>query len=270
MFVNSHDLLLNAKKNKKAVFQFNINNLEWTKHILETCNKLEEPVILGVSLGAIKHMGGYNVVYSLCSSLIKDLNITIDVCLHLDHGDSVDSCKKAIDSGFSSVMIDVSKELLDENIRLTKEVVEYAHSKNVTVESELGIIGEDNDIILDDYLNFVHETQIDSLAPVVGTVHGLYKGELNINYSLINQLADTLEIPLVLHGGSNLELNVLKKCVTSGITKININSDLQKVWSHGVREYLNNNLDIIDPRKIIESGMIFLEQEINRKININK
>lgn len=273
MLVNSRDLLLNAKRENKVIFQFNINNLEWTKHILEKCNKLKKPVILGVSEGAIKHIGGYNVVYSMCSSLIEDLDINIDVCLHLDHGKSYESCKKAIDAGFTSVMIDMSTESLENNITVTKQVVEYAKEKNVTVEAELGLIGNqeiiDNQLLLKDCLEFVNITNIDSLAPSVGTVHGIYKGALNINYKLIKDLADNLDIPLVLHGGSGLSNDILKKCVINGITKININSDLQYVWSQGVRKYLIENEDVIDPRKIIESGMDLLENEIALKMNIN-
>ena len=270
MLVNSFNMLLNAKKDKKAIFQFNINNLEWMKHILKTCDKLNEPVILGVSENAVNYMGGYNVVYSLCASLIKDLNISIDVCLHLDHASSVLSCKKAIDAGFTSVMIDMSKESLENNIKYTKEVVKYAILNDVSVEGELGIIGEDINIDINDYLYYYKETNINSLAPSVGTVHGLYNGELNINYNLIKQLNNKLDIPLVLHGGSGLDNNVLKKSVRYGITKININSDLQNVWSQEVRNYLNKNQNIIDPRKIIESGMLKLEEEIIKKFNINK
>ena len=277
MLVNSYKMLEKAKENNSCVFHFNINNLEWTRIILEKCNKENIDVILGVSEGAINYMGGYDVVYSLVTSLMEDLNIANDVCLHLDHGSSVDSCKMAVDAGFTSVMIDASKYPYDENVRITREVVDYAHNKGVTVEAEIGHVGgmEDNnvsDIVLADYdecIRFVNETGIDSLAPAIGTVHGIYKGELNIDYDLIKKLSDSLTIPLVMHGGSGLELDILKKCVECGINKINVNSDLQKVWHDAVKDFINTS-DTYDPRKVIMSGKEAMLSEIDNKLSILK
>lgn len=277
MLVNSKKMLKDAKKNKKAVFQFNINNLEWTRYILEECDKLKVPVILGVSEGAIKYMGGYNVVAALCYSLISDLNIKTDVCLHLDHGSSLESCKMAIEAGFNSVMIDGSSLPFDENVELVKEVVSLAKNQDVSVEAEIGSMGSiganglkrGTNTTLEDCVNFVTETGIDSVAASVGTVHGIYKGELNIDYKLIKSLADELLVPLVLHGGSGLSNETLKKCVESGITKININSDIQESWSLEVKKYLQENPDVIDPRKIIGSGKEAIKNVVASKININ-
>ncbi len=277
MLVNSKKMLKEAKKNKKAVFQFNINNLEWTKYILEECDKLKVPVILGVSEGAIKYMGGYNVVAALCYSLISDLNIKTDVCLHLDHGSSLESCKMAIEAGFNSVMIDGSSLPFDENVELVKEVVSLAKNQDVSVEAEIGSMGSigsnglkiGTNTTLEDCVNFVAETGIDSVAASVGTVHGIYKGELNIDYKLIKSLADELLVPLVLHGGSGLSNETLKKCVASGITKININSDIQESWSLEVKKYLQENPEVIDPRKIIGSGKEAIKSVVASKININ-
>lgn len=278
MLINSKKMLKKAKKDNQVVFQFNINNLEWTKCILEECDKLNVPVILGVSESAIKYMGGFNVVASLCFSLITDLNIKTDVCLHLDHGSSLENCIKAIDAGFNSVMIDKSKLPIDENIKITKEVVAIAKNNDVSVEAEIGSMGKIMDTLvesgtntnLEDALYFIKETKVDSLAPAVGTVHGIYKGELNIDYSLIKKLATNLDTPLVLHGGSGLSLDILRKCKEAGITKININSDIQDAWSKCVRKYLEDNKDEIDPRKIIGSGFEAIKEVINSKININK
>ena len=200
MLINSKKMLKKAKKDKQVVFQFNINNLEWAKCIIEECDRLKVPVILGVSESAIKYMGGYNVVASLCFSLITDLDIKTDVCLHLDHASSVDSCIKAIDAGFNSVMIDASKLPIDENIKITKEVVDYAKNNDVSVEGEIGSMGElkDKGVVLgtntklEDAIRFATETKVDSLAASVGTVHGIYKGELNIDYSLIEKLVSLL------------------------------------------------------------------------------
>lgn len=277
MLINSKKMLKKAKKEKKIVFQFNINNLEWTRYILEECDSLKVPVILGVSESAIKYMGGYNVVASLCYSLITDLEIKTDVCLHLDHGKTLESCIKAIDAGFNSVMIDGSNLSLSDNIKLTSEVVNFAKNNDVSVEAEIGGIGKltsngvelGKNTNLDDCLKFVNETGIDSVAAAVGTVHGMYKGKLQIDYDLIKKLANELTIPLVLHGGSGLDSQTLKKCLEAGITKININSDLQDAWSKSIRLYLQENQDVIDPRKIISSGSQAIKKVILEKINNN-
>ncbi len=277
MLVNSKKMLQKAKKENQVVFQFNINNLEWTRCILEECDRLKVPVILGASEGAIKYMGGYDVVASICFSLISDLNIKTDVCLHLDHGSSVESCKQAIDAGFNSVMIDTSHLPLKDNIEKVQEVVSYAKNANVSVEAEIGSMGQINqeglsigtNANLKDTLTFVKETGIDSVAPSVGTVHGIYKGKLNIDYKLIKELATSLKVPLVLHGGSGLDLEILKKCKEAGITKININSDIQEAWSKSVKEYLKTNSEVIDPRKIIGSGFKAIKDMVAAKININ-
>lgn len=270
MLVTLNEMLLNARKEKYAVPHFNINNLEWTKYILEECQELRIPVILGVSEGAIKYMGGYNSVSSLVKGLMVDLDIKNPVCLHLDHGSSVESCKKAIDAGFSSVMIDASKHPLEENIRITKEVVSYAHNKGVSVEAEVGHIGGSEDTITSESLNatledcekFYNETKIDALAPALGSVHGIYKGEPNLDYEVMQEIRAHLPIPLVLHGGSGIPDEKIKKAIFCGISKININTELQTVWSKDVRKFLNENDQVYDPRKIIGSG----EKAIKKRI----
>ena len=269
-------MLNEARNNKNVVYHFNINNLEWARIILEECDKLHVPVILGASEGAIKYMGGYNVVSSIVNSLIKDLNIKTDVCLHLDHGSSYDSCKLAVDAGFTSVMIDASKLELDDNIRETKKVVDYAHKYNVTVEAEIGHVGgvEDDvasNVLLADFdecVRFVNETGIDSLAPAIGTVHGIYKGELNIDFDLIKKLYDSLSIPLVMHGGSGLDHSILKKAILCGINKINVNSDIQDVWHKEVVKFIQENPKVYDPRKVIMSGANAMKDFIDKKINL--
>ena len=278
MLVNGINMLSEAKKNKDVIYHFNINNLEWTRIILEECDKLNKPVILGVSEGAIKYMGGYHVVVDMVKALINDLNIMIDVCLHLDHGSSFESCKNAIDAGFTSVMIDASKLDLDNNIIETRKVVAYAHNYNVSVEAEIGHVGGMEDdvkstILLADYdecLRFVKETNVDSLAPAIGTVHGIYKGELNIDFDLIKRLSSSLSIPLVMHGGSGLDDDILRKAVNCGITKINVNSDIQAVWYKEVCSFIKNNPNVYDPRKVIMSGSEAMEKFIDNKINLLK
>ena len=276
MIVNAKKMLKEARDNGKCIAHFNINNLEWTKYILEKCNELQKPVRLGVSEGAIKYMGGYNVVSHLVYSLVKDLNISIDVCLHLDHGSSVESCKKAIDSGFSSVMIDASKYSLEENINITKEVVEYAHSKNITVEAEVGHIGGVEDGIasgvlvasLDDCIKFVKETKVDMLAPAIGSVHGVYKGEPKLDFELLTSLKNNINIPLVLHGGSGIPEDKIIKAIKLGISKININTELQQAWHEGVLKFVENKKEVYDPRKIISSGEENLKNIVEYKLSL--
>ncbi len=276
MFNSSKELLNNARQGGFCIPQFNINNLEWTKIILETTNKLNCPVILGVSEGAIKYMGGYNTVVSLIKGLIKDLGITIPVILHLDHGSSVESCIKAIDSGFSSIMIDASSYDIDQNIAITREVVAYAHPKGITVEGELGHIGghedgRDKNIIyvdINEAIRYVNETNVDTLAPAIGSKHGMYGGEPQLNIELLKELKTKINIPLVLHGGSGISDEQLKEVIVNGISKININTELQVAWAKQVRTFLLQDKEVYDPRKIIESGKQAIVDVITNKVKI--
>lgn len=275
MLVNMKEMLEKAKKEKYAVPHFNINNLEWARFILETCEENKSPVILGVSEGAIKYMGGYSVVSFIVYGLVKELNITIPVALHLDHGSSVDSCKKAIDVGFTSVMIDGSKYPLEENITITGEVVSYAHSKNVTVEAEVGAIGGEEDGIVNETMYATIEdaialskTKIDFLAPALGSVHGLYKGEPNLNFDRMKQISEVTNLPLVLHGGTGIPDEQIKKAIECGICKLNINTELQIAWSNSVRAFLENDKNVYDPRKIIKSGEEAIKSAIKKKLEL--
>lgn len=274
MLENMKNMLNKADSGKYAVPQFNINNLEWTRFILEECQELNSPVILGVSEGAIKYMGGYKTVSNLVKSLISDLNITIPVALHLDHGSSYESCIKAIDNGFTSVMIDASKYPLEENINITKQVVLYAKDKNVTVEAEIGAVGGEEDGVanelayakVEDAVKLVSETNIDFLAPALGSVHGIYKGEPKLDFERMVKIHDLVKLPLVLHGGSGIPDELIKKAISCGITKININTELQIAWSKAVRSFLNENEKVYDPRKIIKGGEVAMKEMIKEKV----
>lgn len=276
MLQNMCKMLAKAKSEGYAVPQFNINNLEWTKYILETCLKNNSPVILGVSEGAAKYMGGYNVVSMMVKGLLKDLEINIPVALHLDHGSSFESCKKAIDSGFTSVMIDASGFNLKENIKITKSVVKYAKRKKVSVEAEIGHIGGSEDGIaseigyakLEECLELYNDTKIDFLAPALGSVHGIYKGEPKIDFDRMKKIRGELDIPLVLHGGTGLSDDIIKKSIKCGICKININTELQIEWSKGIREKLSQDTDVYDPRKIISSGENNIKEAVTNKIKL--
>jgi len=273
MIVNARKMLNQAKEGKYALAHFNINNLEWTKFILEECDRLNSPVILGVSEGAIKYMGGYNVVTSLVKSLYLDLDTKVPVCLHLDHGSSFESCKKAIDSGFTSVMIDASKYDLEKNIEITKKVVEYAKKFDVTVEAEIGSIGGSEDDIntelayanVEDAIKLYKETNIDFLAPALGSVHGLYKGEPKLDFDKMLEISEKTNIPLVLHGGTGIDDEKIKKAISCGICKLNINTELQIAWSNAVREFIKND-EAYDPRKIIKSGEKEIKKAIENKL----
>ena len=274
MLVNMKEMLNKADSGKYAVPHFNINNLEWTRFILEECQELNSPVILGVSEGAIKYMGGYKTVSNLVKSLISDLNITIPVALHLDHGSSYESCVKAIDNGFTSVMIDASKYPLEENINITKQVVLYAKDKNVTVEAEVGAVGGEEDGVanelayakIEDAVKLVDSTNIDFLAPALGSVHGIYKGKPKLDFERMVKIHELIKLPLVLHGGSGIPDELIKKSISCGITKININTELQIAWSNAVRIFLNENDKVYDPRKIIKGGEIAMKEMIKEKI----
>ena len=278
MLVNFIEMMNKAKKGHYAIPQFNINNLEWTKYILEQCNEMKVPVILGVSEGATKYMGGYIAVSSMVRGLVESLNIEIPVCIHLDHGTSFESCKNAIDAGYTSVMIDASKHELHENIRITKEVVDYAHAKDVSVEAEVGHIGgtEDNisatslNATLEDCLVLYTKTNIDSLAPALGSVHGFYKGEPNLDFETMDNINKNLPIPLVLHGGTGIPDDKIQKAISCGISKININTDLQVVWSNAVREFLKEDTKAYDPRKVIGSGEKAIKNRIKEIVTLFK
>lgn len=268
--VNPYWMLEKARQSGKAIIQFNINNLEWARYILEVANELNSSIILGVSEPTIKYFGGYNTVYSCVNALISDLNIKVDVCLHLDHGSSFLSCKHAIDSGFTSVMIDASKFDIDKNISITKEVVEYAKSRNVFVEGEIGVLytsgGIGNMTVCNECIRYVSETLVDAVAPSIGNKHGIYSDIPKLNLNLIKELKNNISNILVLHGGSGLKTEELRKCIRAGITKININTDLQIAWSNAVKNYLKVNKNIYDPRKIISSGAIAIKNVVCNKI----
>lgn len=273
MLVNSNELFNAALKEGYAIPAYNVNNLEWIKFVLEACQEDNSPVILAVTPKSIQYFGGYKVVYNVVNSLISELNINIPVVLHLDHAKDFDSCKKAIDAGFTSVMIDASLKTFEQNVDITNKVIDYAKKRGVNVEAELGVIKTDgygiNDRAyysdLEDSKNFVIQTGIDSFAPSIGNVHGFYKENDNLDFDLLGAICKEVKIPLVLHGGSNLDENKLKAAIFCGVVKVNFNTDLMHAWSLAVREYLKKNVDVYDPRKIILSGEDALKEVVHKK-----
>ena len=275
--VSMKEMLLKAKKEKYVVGQFNINNLEWTYTILKKCQELQAPVILGVSEGAVKYMGGYHVVAEMVKAVILDKNITVPVALHLDHGSSFESCKKALDAGFTSVMIDASHHPFEENLKITKEVVDYAKKFNASVEAELGKVGGQEDNVVaetmyadfDECIKMVKETGIDALAPALGSVHGPYHGEPKLGFKEMKEIGDALPTtPLVLHGGSGIPDEQIKRAISCGTCKINVNTEFQQAWTALVRKTLDENKEVYDPRKVIGPGLKGIEEVVNQKCEV--
>ncbi|PAD40503.1 class II fructose-bisphosphate aldolase [Terribacillus sp. 7520-G] len=260
--VSMKEMLDVAKENHYAVGQFNINNLEFTQAILQAAQEESSPVILGVSEGAAKYMGGFKTVVLMVKGLLEDYNITVPVAIHLDHGSSFETCAKAIHAGFTSVMIDGSHHPLEENIALTKKVVELAHLHGVSVEAELGRIGgQEDDLVVEDAdaayaipsecKQLVEETGVDCFAPALGSVHGPYKGEPNLGFDRMEEIFKTTDLPLVLHGGTGIPTKDIQKAITLGTSKINVNTENQISSAKRVREVLAEKPNEYDPRKYL-------------------
>ncbi|MBF4501432.1 fructose-bisphosphate aldolase [Savagea sp. SN6] len=254
------DMMIKAKKEGYAIGQFNLNNLEYTQAILQAAEEEKSPVILGVSEGAARYMSGFKTVVNMVEGLMEDLNITVPVAIHLDHGSSFEKCKEAIEAGFTSVMIDASSQPFEENVRITKEVVDYAHAKGVSVEAELGVVGgQEDDIIADGVIyadpaeckELVERTGIDCLAPALGSVHGPYKGEPNLGFKEMEEISSQSDLPLVLHGGTGIPLKDIQRSISLGTAKINVNTENQIEGTKTVREVLANDAEVYDPRKYL-------------------
>lgn len=260
--VSMTDMLNKALDEKYAVGQFNINNLEWTQAILQAAQEEQSPAILGVSEGAAKYMGGTKVVVAMVNALMETMDITVPIALHLDHGSSYESVVDAIDAGFSSVMIDNSAFPIDENIENTKKVVEYAHAKGVSVEAEVGTVGGEEDGVIGNVIyadakeckRMVDEAGIDALAAALGSVHGTYAGEPVLGFAEMKEISELTGAPLVLHGGSGIPTHQIEKAIEYGHSKINVNTELQQVWTARTREVIATDQKVYDPRKIIGPG----------------
>ena len=274
--VSMKDMLIKAKAEKYAVGQFNINNLEFTQAILQAAQAENSPVILGVSEGAGKYMGGFVAVVHMVKGLIESYNITVPVAIHLDHGSSFEKCKEAIDAGFTSVMIDASHHSFEENVKITKEVVEYAHAHGVSVEAELGTVGGEEDgvtggIIYADPAEckaMVEQTAIDCLAPALGSVHGPYKGEPKLGFAEMEQIGNETGMPLVLHGGTGIPDEQIQRAISLGTAKINVNTENQIAATKVIREVLNNNQEVYDPRKYLAPAREAIKETVIGKMRV--
>ncbi|TQC51498.1 class II fructose-1,6-bisphosphate aldolase [Mycoplasmopsis mucosicanis] len=275
--INAKEMIAKAYKNKYAIPHININNLEWTKSILIVAQELKSPIILGASEGAIKYMGGYNVVSNMVQGLIKDLAITIPVVLHLDHG-TYEGCLKAIDAGFSSIMFDGSKLNFDENYSKTSELVKIAHSKGVSIEAEVGEIGGEEDGIVGqgelaspEHAKKMSDLGIDMLAAGIGNIHGKYPTEWkSLNFTRLCELKEASSVGLVLHGGSGIPKDQIQKAISLGIAKINVNTELQLSFHNALREFIKSDKDLqgknYDPRKLLANSIEAIKQTVREKI----
>lgn len=253
------DMLEQAKRERYAVGQFNINGLCWVHAILDAAQEEDSPVIVAASDRLIDYLGGYRLVSALVRTLIEEKGITVPVALHLDHGKSVESCLRAIDAGFTSVMYDGSHDPIDVNIRDTKTVVDYAAPHGVTVEAEVGTVGGMEDGLigginyadLGECVRIVEETGIDALAAALGSVHGKYLGEPKLGFAEMEAISQAVGIPLVLHGASGIPTDQLRRAIELGHAKININTECVTVWSEQLRRTLAEDTETTEPRKIL-------------------
>ncbi len=259
-----------------AVGGFNINNLEFLQGIIEGAEEANAPLILQTSEGAMNYIGKEYVV-GMVDAATK--NTDIPVALHLDHGGSFEKTMECIRLGYSSVMFDGSHYPFEENIKLTKKVVEAAHSVGVSVEAELGQLGGTEDGVSveeadatytkpEEAIEFVDKTGVDSLAIAIGTAHGVYKGEPELDFERLEEINKKTEVPLVLHGSSGISEKDLKKAVSLGINKVNINTDFQQAFSAKIRELMNNDPDLYDPRKYCGPGREAIKETVKEKIEI--
>jgi fructose-bisphosphate aldolase, class II len=273
--VSMKEMLEKGKAEGYAVGQFNLNNLEFTQAILQAAQEENSPVILGVSEGAARYMGGFKFVVAMVKELMEEYKVTVPVAIHLDHGSSYESCAKAIHAGFTSVMIDASHHPFEENIAITSKVVELAHFHGVSVEAELGTVGgQEDDVIADGVIyadpneckELVQRTGIDCLAPALGSVHGPYKGEPNLGFKEMEEIGNSTGLPLVLHGGTGIPTKDIQRAVSLGTAKINVNTENQIASAKTVREVLAANPEQYDPRKYLGPAREAIKETVKGKM----
>ena len=278
--VSATEMLKKAKAGHYAVGQFNINNLEWTKAILLTAQECNSPVILGVSEGAGKYMGGYDVVMGMVNGMIKDQNITVPVAVHLDHG-SYEHCYKCMEAGFPSIMFDGSHYSIDENIAKTKELVEAAHAKGVSIEAEVGSIGGEEDGVIGmgecadpKECKMIADLGVDFLAAGIGNIHGKYPANwAGLQFDVLDNIQkETGILPLVLHGGTGIPDDMIKKAIDLGFAKINVNTECQLVFADATRKYIEAGKDLegkgFDPRKLLAPGFDAIKAKVKEKMEL--
>ena len=280
MLVTAKDMLDKAKAGKYAVGHFNINNLEWTKAILQTAQELQSPVILGVSEGAGKYMGGFEVVTAMVKAMDKSLGITVPVALHLDHG-TYEGCYKCVKAGFSSIMFDGSHFAIDENIAKTTELVHVAHNLGLSIEAEVGAIGGEEDGVIGRgecadpaECKMIADLGVDFLAAGIGNIHGVYPANWEgLSFETLEKVNQAVgALPLVLHGGTGIPDEMITKAISLGVAKINVNTECQLVFRDATRAYVEAGKDQqgkgFDPRKLLAPGVEAIKAMVKEKMEL--
>ena len=280
MLVSAKEMLDKAKAGHYAVGQFNINNLEWTKAILLTAQELNSPVILGVSEGAGKYMTGFKTVAAMVKAMDEELGITVPVALHLDHG-SYDGCYKCIKAGFTSIMFDGSHFSIEENVAKTKELVAVAHQLGLSIEAEVGSIGGEEDGVVGagecadpDECKAIADLGVDMLAAGIGNIHGKYpENWAGLSFETLDAIqAKTGDMPLVLHGGTGIPEDMIKKAIDLGVAKINVNTECQLAFAAATRTYVEEGKDLagkgFDPRKLLAPGTEAIKATVKEKMEL--
>ena len=280
MLVTAKEMLEKAKAGKYAVGQFNINNLEWTKAILQTAQELNSPVILGVSEGAGKYMTGYKTVVGMVNGMLEELNITVPVALHLDHG-SYEGCLKCVEAGFSSIMFDGSHYPIDENVEKTKELVKIAADNHMSLEAEVGAIGGEEDGVIGkgecadpDECKRIADLGVAMLAAGIGNIHGVYPENWEgLSFETLEAISEkTGDMPLVLHGGTGIPADQIKKAISLGVAKINVNTECQIAFAQATRKYIEAGKDQkgkgFDPRKLLLPGTEAIKDIVKEKMEL--
>jgi len=278
--VNAKEMLDKAKAGHYAVGHFNINNLEWTKAILLTAEELKSPVILGVSEGAGKYMTGFKTVANMVKAMIEELKITVPVALHLDHG-SYEGCYKCIKAGFTSIMFDGSHYPIEENVAKTKELVNVAHSLGMSIEAEVGAIGGEEDGVIGmgecadpAECKMIADLGVDMLAAGIGNIHGKYpENWAGLSFETLDAIQkETGTMPLVLHGGTGIPEDMIKKAISLGVAKINVNTECQLAFQEATRKYIEEGKDLegkgFDPRKLLAPGTEAIKAIVKAKMEL--
>jgi 6-phospho-5-dehydro-2-deoxy-D-gluconate aldolase len=268
------EMLMEAKNGKYAIGQFNLNSFQWAEAILEAAEEEKSPIIVASSDRIVDYLGGFRTIATMVNRIMEEKNISVPVALHLDHGMSVERCIEAMDAGYTSVMIDGSQYPIEENISLTKQVVEYARPLQVSVEAEVGTVGGNEDGLIgginyanpQECLRIVNETGIDALAAALGSVHGPYQGEPKLGFKEMKETSQLTNIPLVLHGGSGIPLHQIQNAIEYGHAKINVNTECLQAWVKTVREILDGDRYIYNVPKILTDGKEAVKKTVKGKI----
>lgn len=280
MLVSAKDMLEKARAGKYAVGHFNINNLEWAKAILLTAQEMNSPVILGVSEGAGKYMGGFKTITGMVNGLIEGLNITVPVALHLDHG-TFEGCLKCVEAGFSSIMFDGSHYPIEDNIEKTKELIKIVREKGMSLEAEVGAIGGEEDGVVGmgecadpNECKAIADLGVDMLAAGIGNIHGKYPANWpGLSFETLAAVKEKIgDMPLVLHGGTGIPTDMIKKAISLGVAKINVNTECQLAFAAATRKYIEEGKDLegkgFDPRKLLAPGTEAIKATVREKIEL--